>query len=225
MRLALRATTCRRTHIPATEFAPDVFKYKKEFSKYADALALLVHGLTPATRAKIDKGRVSCCLPCRGICTQVAHRGRAQRGGQVPSASSRRSRRTGRPTAAARCAILRHRRALGRPRGSPGKGRCAATPHCFLVGMQRRRRGAARALPRPQQHGDVQVPLLPQPGDRATPSTRAPTPEDLAEGSKAKLMSRLQSLTSRRMPTRKRSAAASASTRSAATRSPACRAW
>ena len=34
--------TCYRTHIPATEFAPDVFMYKKEFSEYADALALLV---------------------------------------------------------------------------------------------------------------------------------------------------------------------------------------
>ena len=59
-------TSCHRTHIPATEFAPDVFKRKKEFSKYADALALLVDGLTPATRAKIDKGRVGKCLPCRG---------------------------------------------------------------------------------------------------------------------------------------------------------------
>ena len=59
--------TCRRTLIPATEFAPDVFVYKKKFSKYADALALLVHGLTPATRAKIDEGRVGKCLPCRGV--------------------------------------------------------------------------------------------------------------------------------------------------------------
>ena len=59
--------TCRRTLIPATEFAPDVFKYKKKFSKYADALALLLHGDTPATRAKIDKGRTLCCLPCRGV--------------------------------------------------------------------------------------------------------------------------------------------------------------
>ena len=58
---------CSRTLIPATEFAPDVFKYKKEFSEYANALALLVHGLTPATRAKIDKGRRSLCLPCRGV--------------------------------------------------------------------------------------------------------------------------------------------------------------
>ena len=60
-------SSCLRTHIPATEFAPDVFQYKKEFSKYAEALALLVHGLTPSTRAKIDKGRRSCCLPCRGV--------------------------------------------------------------------------------------------------------------------------------------------------------------
>ena len=59
--------TCRRTLIPATEFAPDVFTYKKAFSKYAEALALLLHGDTPATRAKIDKRRVGYCLPCRGI--------------------------------------------------------------------------------------------------------------------------------------------------------------
>ena len=59
--------SCLRTHIPAAEFAPSVFHYKKKFSKYADALALLVHGLTPSTRAKIDKGRVRNCLPCRGI--------------------------------------------------------------------------------------------------------------------------------------------------------------
>ena len=57
---------CHRTHIPATEFAPSVFMYKKEFSKYADALALLLHGDTPATRVKIDEGRVGWCLHCRG---------------------------------------------------------------------------------------------------------------------------------------------------------------
>ena len=62
--------TCSRTRIPATEFAPNVFKHKKKFSEYADALALLVHGLTPATRAKIDEGRVGKCLPCR----EIAHK-------------------------------------------------------------------------------------------------------------------------------------------------------
>ena len=59
--------TCHRAHIPATEFAPDVFMYKKEFSKYAEALALLVHGLTPTIRIKIDRRRRSHCLHCRSI--------------------------------------------------------------------------------------------------------------------------------------------------------------
>ena len=44
-----------------------MFTYKKEFSKYAEALALLLHGDTPATRAKIDEGRRSHCLHCRGV--------------------------------------------------------------------------------------------------------------------------------------------------------------
>ena len=72
--------SCRRTLIPATEFAPSVFKHKKKFSEYADALALLVHGLTPATRAKIDKGRRSCCLPCRGVAHKTQFEGEHNEG-------------------------------------------------------------------------------------------------------------------------------------------------
>ena len=58
---------CNRTQIPATEFAPDVFKFKKKFSKYEAALALLVNGLSDIARHEINKWRVGNCLRCRGM--------------------------------------------------------------------------------------------------------------------------------------------------------------
>ena len=56
---------CRRTNIPATEFAPDVYLYKKDFGKYVNALEMLVQGLTDKARVDIDKLRVVRCLRCR----------------------------------------------------------------------------------------------------------------------------------------------------------------
>ena len=59
--------TCRRVNIPVTEFAPDVFKYKKDFDEYTKALGMLVNGLTGEARIEIEKGRKASCLTCREI--------------------------------------------------------------------------------------------------------------------------------------------------------------
>ena len=66
---------CRRTNIPATEFAPDVFKFKKNFHKYVNALALLLSGLTEKTRLEIDNQRMSMCMYCRGMARKSATNG------------------------------------------------------------------------------------------------------------------------------------------------------
>jgi hypothetical protein len=59
--------TCLRKNIPATEFAPDVFRKKKKFSEYAGAINMLLSGLTDATRAAIDERRTSKCMRCRNL--------------------------------------------------------------------------------------------------------------------------------------------------------------
>ena len=58
---------CRRTHVSATEFAPDVFKNKKQFAMYSTALAALAHAPTEKALANVEALRVQKCLRCRGV--------------------------------------------------------------------------------------------------------------------------------------------------------------
>jgi hypothetical protein len=58
---------CHRTNIPATEFAPDVYIYKKDFGRYSNAVEMLVGGLAEKARIDIDNLRVARCLRCREV--------------------------------------------------------------------------------------------------------------------------------------------------------------
>ena len=57
---------CKRTRVPATEFAPDVFKNKQKFAQYGAALATLAEAPTAQALADVEALRRTQCLHCRG---------------------------------------------------------------------------------------------------------------------------------------------------------------
>ena len=59
--------TCKRTRVSATEFAPDVFEYKKLFAQYSTALATLADAPTAHALAVVEARRVQLCLRCRSL--------------------------------------------------------------------------------------------------------------------------------------------------------------
>ena len=59
--------TCKRTRVPATKFAPDVFQNKKKFAQYSTALATLAEAPTEQALADVEARRVQSCLRCRGV--------------------------------------------------------------------------------------------------------------------------------------------------------------
>ena len=155
--------SCRRTHIPATEFAPDVFSTRRSF---------------PSTPRRWRCWSMGSPLPPAPRLTRGAG------AGACPAAASRTSRNTeGEHNEEAKCRrviaeIKAHWAAHGGCKvchtcdtdvlsgdheGRLGKDDPRQCLDAAWWAMQWRRRGAARTLPRPQQHGEVQVPLLPQP--------------------------------------------------------------
>ena len=67
--------TCKRTRVPATEFAPDVFTKKKLFAEYSTALATLAEAPTVEALADVEALRVQNCLRCRGVQRKSEHEG------------------------------------------------------------------------------------------------------------------------------------------------------